>query len=452
MAESSNPRNLLIVLTGGLRADAFGGSGVWPILTPHLDAIVDAGLSASAVSASTSDAPGLMSLYSGLHPRQHGVLDETPHLPHVAGWAERLHEAGYFMVGVGRVGPIRHYLNEARLVADVGAPADAQCDYLQFVRKQGVEWRVQLQRRQRERRGPFHFEEPLEDANHDVDGYIGSLASTILQRMPADRPWAMIVAFTGPGNDLPAPAPYLDVVDTDALDRNVVPVNFTEADDLGELDYPRSLLQRLTPGAVARIRQHYLARVCLVDCLVGMLRDAVDRNGHARRTWVVMGSDHGKLLGEHGLMGHRSVLGPAVYSPLLILPPQGAAGSADQRAGEGVPDALISTVDLAPTICAIAQADAPAGCVGQSLLPGLVGHAIGGPTAICEFGRRLVFETLQHKVAFDVDTGEPRALFDLLKDPQEKQNLLATPGAANVLDALRWQLAQTLLPLRPVRG
>lgn len=451
MAEPTH-RNLLIVLTGGLRADVFGGSGVWPILTPHLDALIDGGLSVTAVAASTADAPGLLSLYSGLHPRQHGVLDETDRLPHVTGWARQLHEAGYYMVGVGRVAPIRHYLHEARLVAELNAPADAECDYLKFARKQGVDWQVQLHRQQRQRRGPFHFEQPLQDPNHDVDGYIGALASTILQRMPTDKPWAMVVAFSGPGNDLPAPAPYVDVVEADKLDKGFVPASLADTDALGEMDYPRALLQRMTPGLLARIRQHYLARVCLIDCLVGMLRDAVDRHGHARNTWITLASDHGYLLGERGLIGHRCICSHAMYCPIILLAPEGKGGSGDDRYGEGVPDALLSTLDLAPTVCAIAQADAPPGCVGRSLLPGLVGQPIGAPSALCEFRGRLVFETLRHKVAFDVDTGEPRAVFDLLADAQERNNLVDLPQATDVLDAVRVQLAEALMPLRPVRA
>ncbi len=451
MRDTSNHRNLVIVLTGGMRADVFGHTGVWPLLTPHLDEMMEGGLSTVSVAPSTATAPALMSLYSGLHPRQHGLLNETHELPHVDGWAQRLHEAGYYMVGVGRVGPIRHYLDEARPVAEIGAPNDAECDYLQFVRKQGVEWRVQLQKKERERRGPFSLEEPLDEPSQDVDGYIAGLASTILQRMPTDQSWAMVVAFTGPGNDLPAPMPYLDVMETDTLDRNVMPIDFADADNLGELDYPRSLLQGLTPKDVARVRQHYLARVSLVDCGVGMLRDAIDRNGHAHRTWMLLASDHGKLLGEHGLIGHRSILAPAMYTPMLIMPPEGKRPTPDQRDPAHVPDTLVSNVDLAATICAIAQTDTPAGCVGQSLLPGLAGHEVGHPTALCEFGHRLVFETLQHKVAFDVESLAPRALFDLVKDPAEKRNLLESLGAGNALDTLRWQLAEALMPLRPVR-
>ena len=65
-----------------------------------------------------------------------------------------------------------------------------------------------------------------------------------------------------------------------------------------------------------------------------------------------------------------------------------------------------------------------------------------------EFGHRLMLETEQHKVVFNVITKNAIGLYDLDADPGERTNLIDTPAAHNVLDALRWQLADTLLPLR----
>jgi hypothetical protein len=57
---------------------------------------------------------------------------------------------------------------------------------------------------------------------------------------------------------------------------------------------------------------------------------------------------------------------------------------------------------------------------------------------------------MRHKVAFDLDEQAPRLLFDLVTDQQEKRNLIESPAAANVLDRLRVQLSEALLPLRAV--
>ena len=76
------------------------------------------------------------------------------------------------------------------------------------------------------------------------------------------------------------------------------------------------------------------------------------------------------------------------------------------------------------------------------------GRGVGDEASISEFGGRLMLETLRYKVAFDVETARPRMLFDLLRDPEERNDLLDTEVSANVLDMLRWQLGQSLVPLR----
>ena len=56
--------------------------------------------------------------------------------------------------------------------------------------------------------------------------------------------------------------------------------------------------------------------------------------------------------------------------------------------------------------------------------------------------------TEQHKVVFNVATENAIGLYDLDADPGERTNLINTATGQNVLDSLRCQLANTLLPLR----
>jgi hypothetical protein len=67
---------------------------------------------------------------------------------------------------------------------------------------------------------------------------------------------------------------------------------------------------------------------------------------------------------------------------------------------------------------------------------------------ISEFARRMILQTRQYRVCFDIESGEARALFDIRREIGEKRNLIDTVTAANVLDRLRWQLGDSLLPLR----
>ena len=446
-------KNLLVILPCGLRTDAHGAAGVWPIVTPYLDTLAEGSLALEAVCTAPHDTGGLIGLYSGLHARQHAFSDPTDAVPSLTGWPAALREGGYRLSGVGRVRPIAEHLDEVCLTGDLSDVDDPQCPYLLAAARDGYLEPIAQHRRRRQRTGPL---EPRDDGvdhvGHDIDGFIIEQAVGMLSRQPSDQPWAVIAALTGPGNHLPAPKMFCELIDPAPLADGFIPADLTTVETYAELTWPKSLLQNLTPERLAEIRRHYLARVAMVDHAVGRLRDAVDRHAHTRSTWIILCSDHGMLLGERGLVGQRSWLGPAVTGPLWVLPPAGTTGvmrkkTDDRRQATG----LVSTVDLSATVAAIAGVDPPRCSNGRSVLPGLYGHDVGAEATISEFDGRLMLETLRYRIVFDNERTDAKCLFDLAGDPDERKNLIDTVEGANLIDMLRWQLAGMLMPLRPVR-
>jgi arylsulfatase A-like enzyme len=173
---------------------------------------------------------------------------------------------------------------------------------------------------------------------------------------------------------------------------------------------------------------------------------AAEERKDASRVWSVIASDRGCLLGEHGLIGHRSFLAGAIEVPILIVPP--APGRA---APEEFHDGLASTVDVAATITALAGCDACKASTGRSLLPALSGEPVlptlsGG--LISEFGPRLMLETERYRVIFHTELQRAIAIYDLLNDSEDRENLVESPTGRNLLDALRWRLGDALLTLR----
>ncbi len=445
-------RNILLIVTTGQRGDALGGAGVWPIDTPQLDALAIAGLAVTAVSPSPADRPALASLYTGLHPRQHGLLNGRSPRGGVGGWAQRFREAGYHLAGVGRVGLIADQLHAAHVVADLDEVEPLRCEYLRYVQRRGMLDYVLEARQRRQRGGLFDPSVGFAEPSNDVDGYIGELARGVIVELPSDRPWLMVVAFTGPGNDLAAPEPYLDLVDAEALRGSFVPATMRKVDAYTELRYPRALLQAVTGAQAAAMRQHYLARVCMLDFMVGRSRKAMTKHGHDLGAWTVLTSNRGEVLGERGLFGCTGFVGSGPYVPMWVAPPTsvGEIDANNEKLRDR--DGLVSGVDLAATLCAIGQVDPPAGCLGRSILPGLVGETVGHDAVISEFGKRLLLETAQHKAMFDAESGKVRALFDVFIDEAEQHNLVGDPKGAAVVDMLRWRLAELLLPMQPVVG
>ncbi len=436
-------RNLIIVVGHGFRSDVLSDAQAWPTHTPNLDKLAQRGLRLIGTSACPADPGGMLSLMTGMHARQHGVItqDQAPLL--CDGWPAQLQDADYHVVGVGRVGMFKQHLDQSVVVENEQTLEASKCAYLQAIIQRGRFDDIVTQRRQRLRYGPFAPAGLAIEPDDDIDGFIAQQATEALEKMPLDRPWALLVFFSGPGNDLPAPRLYNDLVEANDLVGDFVPADLSKTNILAELDYPRVQLQRLTRTGIADIRRHYLGRVGLIDHGIGCLAKALQTRSDHDRTWSVVTADRGQLLGEQGLIGHRSFLGPALEVPLIITPPTQAPPNRST-------DDLISTTDVAATIAALAGCDSPPSCEGRSLLPLLAGNEMTDPFTglISEFGHRLLLETERYKVIFNTEKRKALGLYDVLNDPDETQNLMEQPVASNLLDALRWRLADTLLGLR----
>lgn len=446
-------RNMVVILTGGLRADMVARHHDWPLRTPNLNIMANQGLAMTGTTASPATTPARISLLTGLSPRQHGITDEGMAVDRLGGWVKQLDDVGYHIAGVGQVDLILEHLHEAAVVGDLNTADVNNCAYMRYARHRGLIDRARHQRNQRLEHGPFELDNfGLTSPSDDVDGFITHQALMTIEHLPKNKPWCLIVAYTGPGNDLPAPPAYLQRVDTKKLAKGFVPIDQRTADDYAESPYPRTRLQRLTPAKITEIRANYLARVAMLDNMLGLMRDTIERFGHAHDTWTLMASDAGRLLGERGLLGHRSMLGPAVSVPLWVIPPKGFASADTPRELTALNHRLIGTADWVASLCRIAMVDPPPGCNGQSLLPAMAGEVVGHEAVLSEFGTRLMLETMQHRVSFDIETDRPLSLFDLVKDPQEKNDLINTPQELMLMDMLRYQLGGLLMPLRPIRG
>lgn len=484
-------RNLLIILPHALRSDAFSDERAWPLSTPNFEQIARRGIRLVATSASPADPAGMISLLTGLHARQHGQLNDLnipppaatppmtsttqtnaaanaaadrvgtvatsaiaapgmgrhirPHLAHaLPGW---LSSAGYHTAGVGCIDLIANLLDQTHRVASPGEVQPEHCAYFNAMQQRGLTKALSEQRKRRLRYGPFDPDRLLIEPQDDIDGYIATQSVAMLDQMPTDRPWALFVMFSGPGNDLPPPTLYEGLVDPQYLRESFAPADFRRVDALAEPAYPRALLQRLEPRTIARIRGDYLGRVGLLDFAIGKLDKALRQRPDRAHNWLALASDRGYLLGEHGLVGHRSFLAGAVETPMMLAAPLDPPR--DQQ-----PlwyDDLVSTTDIAPTLAALAGADVPATVVGRSMLPIFNGDPVepalvGGN--ISEFNHRLMLETERHRIIFQQEKREAIALFDLLNDSDERNNLIHHHAGKNLLDAMRWRLGEALLPLR----
>jgi len=198
----------------------------------------------------------------------------------------------------------------------------------------------------------------------------------------------------------------------------------------------------------------------LIDEQVGRLIEALRKSGQLERTVVIFMSDHGEMLGDHGIY----LKGPYFYEPAIRVPLiVSLAGSIPAGLRSR---ALVELTDLAPALLEAAGLPRHPGMQGRSLWPLLTGRADAHEhrsDVYCEaYNTHVRYEpkayatmvrTREHKLAacHGVEGGE---LYDLRADPAETRNLWDDPAGRDVKMALLKRLcdrmAETIDPL-PVR-
>ena len=176
------------------------------------------------------------------------------------------------------------------------------------------------------------------------------------------------------------------------------------------------------------IKACYYAMVENLDHHIGRITDYLEEIGELDNTFIIFTSDHGELLGDHGLLykGCR-FYESLVHVPLIIACP----GKIDSGR---ISDALVELVDLPVTLLDLLDIEIPYRMQGQSLLPLLKGETDSHKDAvICEYydalgfpGSRGTRASMYYdgKYKLCVYHGEDVAeLYDLDKDPNEFDNL-----------------------------
>jgi arylsulfatase A-like enzyme len=116
----------------------------------------------------------------------------------------------------------------------------------------------------------------------------------------------------------------------------------------------------ITPDDYRRLKQKYLGLITLVDQSIGAILACLDQNGLADRTIIAHTSDHGDLLGAHGIFGKGVMFEQAVRVPYLIKVPGQTPHMVTQP---------VSHIDFLPTLMELLNRPTASQLVGKSLVP-----------------------------------------------------------------------------------
>ncbi len=420
MQPDSRP-NILLILCDQLRADWLGCAGQVPVRTPNIDALAATGVRFErAYCTSPVCAPSRASLAGGVRPHRLGVMTNENDYPldrltyyrllrdtgyRVAacgktdlhkgtkwngpdGWTSRLGRLG-FTEAVDSAGKWNAVKHSFPVPHDPYTQLLSERGWLQALRDDG--------QRRRELKPRIPVWPSVLPADLHIDEYVGQTARRLLDNLPRQAPWYLQVNFASPHEPLDPPAERLNRWQEVDFAPPVVPLDL------------------MSPEDHLAARRAYAALIEGLDDWVGRLVEHLERLGELDRTLVVLSSDHGDMLGDHGRWGKKCYYEPALRVPLIV------SGGAVSRPGR-VSDALVELPDLAATFLQAAGQPVPADWDAQALQPVLLDATGEHREVVISLlpGHRCI---LNQRFKLVIRDGQIPVLFDREADPAETRNV-----------------------------
>ncbi len=409
--------NIVLITTDQQRFDAIHAAGNTSIFTPHLNWLCDTGI---RFSRAYSDCPLCMparaTIMTGLPAYRHGSVgnDQSEPMRARPTLASYLTAAGYETRAQGKMHfePMRNKFGFETM--------ELSHDYYR-----------QRQQTQPARCGAQHGQgqnemEPVlgsVSSNETLTRWVVDRSIDFLDTRDPERPFFLWSSISKPHPPFdPSPEfweiyrdmPMPEVVKGDwSQDFDMIPVGFRQ---------PTAHLNsahRFSREQLIRIRRAYYACITEIDTTLGRLFTALRERGLLKNTLILFTSDHGEMLGDHGLGGKSLFLEPSAHVPLLVRPP--GEWDTDPRRGT-VDHRLTCLADLLPTCLNAAgiTATPPPEASGINLLDSSAGRS----AVIGQCGK--TFAVIEERWKYTCTTlGHGELLFDVLADPLEKNNLAA---------------------------
>ena len=441
--------NVLFIMSDQHRSDYTSCAGASFMRTPNLDRIAASGVRfACCATNSPVCAPARIALASGVRPSRLGAFSNRDRLPPgTPTYYQHFRDHGYRVGCIGKLDlnkPDRYdgrhgdrpqvfgwgftHPEECEGKMHAGSSSTPLGPYGYWLQERGLLQAFHEDYVARRDRG-FVIA-----ASHDSvlpteafeDAYIGQRATDWLRAVPDDFPWYYFVSFVGPHDPFDPPTEYADRY------RHAPMVEPVRDDLSGKPEWFRQYratrwgpVQEASQDEIAATRRQYCAATSLIDDQIGRLLEVLEERGQLDNTIIVYTSDHGEMLGDHGVYAKSVPYEPALGVPLLVSGPGVAGGR--------VSDALVELIDANATVTELAGLPSLPGAEAWSL-----GRILGGETeahraevisTIRQFG---LVRTSQYKYIASIHGG--RELYDLKQDPFELRNLaLDKPNVARAL-------------------
>lgn len=451
--------HVVLVHVDQWRADCLSAAGHPVVATPFLDSLAGNGVRFDrAYAPSPTCVPSRTSMLTGLVPsrtRRVGYVDGV-RLDVAPTLADAFRAGGYQTKAIGKmhVAPDRNragfddvtlhngYCHDSRLRSTT---VDFTDDYVPWLRRRTGDPTADVidlgQDPNAVPARPWEGPEALHPAN-----FVVTQAVEWLYRRDPDAPFLLYLSFAGPHAPYTPPAWAFDrYLDSPAADGyRPADGNWRHLWQDRRADHePDAHVAEYDAETARRARAGYFGNMTHIDAQLARLYAALREFGLAYDTYLVFTSDHGEMLGDHGMWRKGYPYEASAGVPLLVAGPGVDGGR--------VRHDLVTLEDLMPTLLDLADVPVPGGLDGRSHAARILGEPDTTPVHRVVHGEHVIFglslqwlRTPRWTYVWRSSDGVEQ-LFDATGDG-ERTDLARdpAPGHAEVLAALRAALVARL--------
>jgi len=439
-----NKPNFVLIFPDQWRGDCLSYLDHYAVHTPFIDKIAENGVIFSAAySEAPTCIPARACLATGQTPSTCGRLGFKNGVPwkYETTFMKCLRDSGYQTLCSGKTHfyPERVALGfeEMRRYDVSNVSGDFESDYHAWLDRE-TKGMVRDTAKDIDPNGfvtkPWLYPEYLHPNTWTVDSAI-----ELLSRRDPTRPFFIQVGFQRPHLPNDPPVEYYNMY----KDRELPPPPIGDWVDKKNIKY--------SPEAVDRVRRGYFAQIEHIDMQIGRLLNWVDFSKEAEDTFVIFISDHGEMLGDHGMDHKRKPFEGSAKIPYIIMPPK----NLDCKKGVTSKEPVV-LMDIMPTLLEFVGINIPDSVEGLSLKDLITGsdnklkrEFIHGEHADINDGWQFVTDG-KEKFIWESKSGR-EWFFDLVKDPREEKDLSTEEKYAERINLWRNRLIG-ILSKRPQDG
>jgi len=395
-------KNILLVTADQWRGDCISALGHPDVKTPNLDALIADGVTfENHYSVCAPCGPARTSLLTGMYLQNHRVVGNgTPLDNRFTNIAREISKLGYMpkLFGYTDTSLDPNHYSDAEVRKNgyegilpgfdegVFLPAENPEHWLNWLKTKGYDF------------------DSVDEAFEPIEAYSQtgdegravkpvphkaehSQAAFLTEKVidyitQTEEKWFVHLSYLRPHPPFNAPEPYNKLYDPKSI---VGPIYKDDQNDehpwleqaRGALgSWPEIWMQDLYASKdfkkeALQIRATYYGLISKIDHYFGTLIDHLKKTEEYENTLIVFTSDHGELMGDHGLFGKRGYFKESYHVPLIIYDSELCNKMEKRRI-----NTFTESVDIMPTILDCLDIDIPRQCDGSSLIPFLNNHKV----------------------------------------------------------------------------